>query len=329
MTLIRFAKPVYIMGASSISPAGFEWKGLSKVSAQESHTVADIPKALECGDHRAHKLMSRGARLAAVALRAAIVDAGWNAECTDAGAFMGVGASGGSMQELTEMLRASMIDASFSLEAFGTQGLAACNPLFAFQLMNNFTLCHGSILNGLSGSNAAFYSRGQGTLLALLEAASAIAEGDALHALAGGADSAHHPVTMAELRRDGFGAMIPSEGAAVLALSGAHSGALACIESCCLTMSGLPPLDALDALDALVIAPWGSAARETLRSLAIAYKCPVLDTTELLGESLAATPAFAWVQALDLIANAGAHRVLAIHAGVDGRVGAVLLRSAS
>ena len=99
-------------------------------------------------------------------------------------------------------------------------GLTAANPLFAFQLMNNFTLCHGAILGGLHGPNSAFFSRGAGTVTALREAAFAVAGDEAPIALAGGSDSALHPVTRAELGRGGWIAsdLAPAEGAALLAL---------------------------------------------------------------------------------------------------------------
>ncbi len=116
------------------------------------------------------------------------------------------------------MLRESVADGAFQLDRFGDAGLRAANPLFAFQLMNNFTLCHGAILAGLGGPNAAFFSRGAGTVRALREAAFAIAEADAPAVLAGGADSALHPVTAWELARGGTQAR-PSEAAAVVALS--------------------------------------------------------------------------------------------------------------
>ena len=111
------------------------------------------------------------------------------------------------------MLRESVADGAFRSDRFGDAGLRAANPLFAFQLMNNFTLCHGAILAGLDGPNAAFFSRGAGTVRALREAAFAVAEADAPAALAGGADSALHPVTACELARGGHaGASVRSGG---------------------------------------------------------------------------------------------------------------------
>jgi 3-oxoacyl-(acyl-carrier-protein) synthase len=347
MNYVTFPKPVHVVGVSALSAAGHAWRGLHAAAPAHDFAVPDVPKELDCGDHRAHKLMSRGARLGAIAMRHVLADAGWSGLSglsgsradMDIGAYVGVGASGGSIDELSAMLRASIHAGVFALDAFGTQGLAACNPLFAFQLMNNFSLCHGAILNEVSGPNSAFYSRGNGTLFALMEAASCVAEGDAPRALAGGTDSALHPVTLAELRRDGFASLVAAEGAGMLALTAQNNAprALASVEACAFATREtsvseaaaevLATVTAGGMLDAIVIAPWGPAARGALLPLMAPYK--FCDTTAALGDSLAATPALAWGQAIDLIANEGAGRVLALHAGVDGCVGAALFRRPS
>ena len=99
------------------------------------------------------------------------------------------------------LLDESIEGGAFSLARFGEHGLGACNPLLAFQLMNNFTMCHGAILEGVGGPNGALFSRGAGTTAALIQAVHAIRQEDCDHAVAGGADSATHPVTRAELAR--------------------------------------------------------------------------------------------------------------------------------
>jgi 3-oxoacyl-(acyl-carrier-protein) synthase len=162
---------------------------------------------------RARKMMSRGACLAAAA-RALVREVGCGLR-DEVGYFLGVGASGGSLDDVIALLDESIADGAFSLVRFGEHGLGACNPLLAFQLMNNFTMCHGAILEGIGGPNAALFSRGAGTTAALIEAVHAIAGGDCEHAIAGGADCALHPVTRAELARDGFveRGLVPAEGA--------------------------------------------------------------------------------------------------------------------
>jgi len=256
------------------------------------------------------------------------------------------------MTEVTALLRASFDDRGFSVARCGDQGLNACNPLFPFQILNNFTLCHGAILEGLGGPNAAFYSRGAGTVTALMEAAYSILEGDCEQALAGGADSALHPVTFCELRNGGHlqGGLVPGEGAGLLALAripagasitsaepGAHAIPLAMLEACVLESAGSRGLQGAcdaavaslpgDAVDVVILAPWGDAPRQALHDRAsVSFPAArLLDVSAALGDALAASPALAWIAALDLLVAGAARRVLVLSAGIDGDLGAVVL----
>jgi hypothetical protein len=341
-----------IVGAGAVSAFGVGWRGLGEAlragalqltpSAElaASHPgalsseVAPLAPALDAGDARSRKLMSRAARLSAIAMREALRDAAFSDKRDLIGAYIGVGASGASMQDVPAILSASLEGGALSLSLLGAQGIAACNPLFTFQTLNNFTLCHGAILEGLGGPNGAFFSRGAGTALALLEAMHALREGDCDRALAGGADTAVHPVTWAELKRDGWAAqgLQPAEGAAVLALAREAERSLALIESCAVRAGrrGLAAaLDtlALPSLDIVLVAPWGAPARDALSGY-IAARYPnieLLDLSLALGEALAAAPALAWVAALDLIAGES-KRALVLSAGIDGDLAAVVLR---
>jgi 3-oxoacyl-(acyl-carrier-protein) synthase len=299
-------------------------------------------------------MMSRGAYLAARGLALLLREVGWSpAERGRAGYFLGVGASGGSLDDVIALLGESIADGAFSAARFGDRGLAACNPLLAFQLMNNFTLCHGAILEGIGGPNGALFSRGAGTTAALIEAVHAIGEGDCDHAVAGGADSATHPVTRAELGRDGFLArgLVPAEGSGLVALA-AGAGGLATIEGCAIASGAgagaapgeaVPPPEAAAIDEAVaaagagagrgeppelvVLAPWGPPAGEALRAWARAAApgAIVVDASAGLGDALAAAPALAWIAALDLLAERRAGRALVLGAGTDGDVGAALL----
>jgi len=245
-------RDVVVTGVAAISAYGDSWRGLgaalaaspnrgtpaarqampSILGAMPAEAPLANPKA-----RTARKMMSRGAYLAARALGDLMRDVAWTpAQRELAGYFLGVGASGGSLDDITALLEESILPVrtspssassldtpqqALSLRAFGDRGLAACNPLLAFQLMNNFTLAHGAILEGLGGPNGAVFSRGSGTTAALVEAVHAIASGDCDRAVAGGADAPTHPVTRAELSREGFveRGLIPADGAALLALS--------------------------------------------------------------------------------------------------------------
>lgn len=292
-------RPIPLVAASAIGPHGFEPDALvdailsEKQLASESRELAPshpgtlagevppFPPELQPGDPRAKRLMSRAAQLACIAARQVITKAGWSGACTDVGFFLGVGASGGSMDELAAMLRASVHDGAFSIERFGSAGLAAANPLFAFQLMNNFVLAHAAIREGTQGPNAAIFSRGAGTIRALVEAAWAICDGECTRAIAGGADTALHPVTYAELRRDDGGQSFrPGEGA------------------------GLVALDATSSSEVLVLdAGFGDVPAADF----------VLDTKRLqhvVGDAIGATPALALAAAHALVESRRAARVL-------------------
>lgn len=352
---------IAIVGAAAVSAYGLSWRGLGR--AIERGTIAPAPSiqlaashgevlasevppiepADDAGDARQRKLMTRAARLAAIAARRALAEVGWTDRREEIGFFLGVGASGVALPEMPPMLQRSIDEGRFSLPRFGREGLAACNPLFAFQTMNNFTLCHGAILEGTGGPNAAYYSRGGGTVLALEEALWAIAEGTCDCALAGGADSALHPVTYAELQREGWtaGGLVPGEGAALLTIAAEAEtrGSIACVLGCLrasarrgslLPVTGALAdrvLDGMPVPDLVVIAPWGSPARAALLDVAEerAPQTRLLDLSLGLGDALAATPALAWVVALDQIASGDARTALVLSAGIDGEVGAVLL----
>lgn len=333
-----------VLAAASISPWGEGWRGLGQALAAGA-AMPGVPDEQPLANPRARKMMSRGAYLAARCVGELLRGTAWPR--AEIGYFLGVGASGGSLDDVTALLAGSIADGAFSLGRFGEHGLAAASPLLAFQLMNNFTLCHGAILEGIGGPNAAVFSRGAGTVAALIEAVHAVADGDCERAVAGGADSAIHPVTRAELARDGFVAqgLVPSEGAAMIALGAGMPGteagtgdvpALGVIEGCAIASGDARPLgDAIAEagalvgvadLDLVVIAPWGPPAAAELRGWARANAAgaAVVDSSAL-GDALAASPALAWLAALDLLASGRARRALVLGAGTDGDVGAVVL----
>lgn len=342
--------PVAIAGAGAVTAHGVRWRGLGRAVAERSLTlspssdladssgrvlcsaVGEIPAALDAGDARARKLMSRAARFGAIAMREALAEAGFGGDREHVGAWMGVGASGAAMQDAPAILAASVEEGALSLERLGERGIAACNPLFTFQTLNNFTLCHGAILEGLGGPNGAFFSRGAGTAAALSEAAQAIEEGSCDRALAGASDTALHPLTWGELVRDGFarGGLIPGEGAGVLALCRETKRPLGYLESVTIAPEDGDPaaLTIPSRADLAVLAPWGTRCRPRLADLA-ASRCAAgrtVDATLQLGESLAATPVLCWIVALDLLGPGETAVVLS--AGIDGCLSSVVLRGA-
>jgi hypothetical protein len=338
-------RPVAVVAASAVSARGPGWRGLGLAlrAGEQAATpcealggtlAAQVPAlpAAQDVEPRQRKLMSRGARLSCVASRSLFLDAP-SLPREETGFFLGVGASGGAVEELEAMLDASFSEERFDLERFGASGLGACNPLFAFQLMNNYTLCHAAIREGLRGPNAALFSRGAGTVLALAEAHHAVAAGECEVALGGGADSAVHPVTWAELRREGEKDVVPGEGAALLALASLGVAPPLALLTRCEVHPGRRDFSrALEAAHrsllelrpervVLAATPLRSpAAREMASSV-----CPgaVLEASRLFGESLAASAALATVAALDLLQEGEAHRAAVLVTGPDGDVGLV------
>ncbi len=347
-------RPVYVAGVAAVTALGFDWRGLGEAlqrgaaafspslqlaashGAVAASEVPSIPAQIDV-DGRARKLMSHPARLAAVALRLALQDAAWPPAVRQELAFyLGVGASGASMTELTAMLDASIKDHEFSLPLFGKDGLAACNPLFAFQLMNNFTLCHGAILNDTGGPNSAFYSRGTGTVAALAEALWLVESSECDYAVAGGADSALHPVTYAQL--DSAIDAVPGEGAGMLALSGQRDGALAVLRAAVFHSARAWQRDAqlvrrllreAGAVDSIILASSNAAANARLRDdvRAVFAHATIVDVCAGLGEALAATPALAWCAAIDLLRHGRCCDAAVLSAGPDGGIGMTVLRS--
>jgi hypothetical protein len=333
---VPFPRPVYVAGAAALTPFGPGWRGLAAhVAAGQRPPAPQVP-ALSVDDDpsepRHRKMMSRAAYLAAVAVRAALREpglSGLGVRPDEMGCYLGVGASGGEIGELEAMLRDSVEGGAFRLDRFGAAGLRAANPLFAFQLMNNFTLCHGAILAGLEGPNAAFFSRGAGTVQALREAAFAVAGGDAPAALAGGADSALYPVTAFELARAGAGAS-PSEGAALLALSARPVEATG-VRLLAAEIAGGPPDVPLPGGPLPGLAVVSASDRDVRAALALAARpgAETLVLEDALGETLAAAPAIAWTVALDWLAARPQGRARVLSRGPDGELGVVDLAKGS
>ncbi len=328
---------IAIRAMAALSAFGAGARGLGRALA-DGAALPGIPAEAPLPNPRVRKMMSRAAYLAARCLGGLLGELAWT-EREHVGYFLGVGASGGSLDEFMALLDESIMDGAFSLPRFGKQGLAACNPLLAFQLMNNFTMCHGAILEGLGGPNSALFSRGAGTIAAISEAVHAVRSGDCARAITGGADAPTHPATVAELSREGLvgRGLVVAEGAGLLALEAVSASAGVTLVTGCEMASGRgrPVADAIaeavsrtrlaEPVDVVVIAPWGPPAADVLRSWASATAPDALVvSTAALGESLAASAALAVIVAADLL-DERAGRAVVLTLGVDGDAGAVLL----
>src|SRR5688572_30141193 len=130
------ARPVPIVGAGAISAHGLDWRGLGRalrsggseptvslgLAASHPGTRSFEVKALSQPqsviERRARLLMSRSAILASMATGAALQETGWRAALEDVSFYLGVGASGGSLAELSSMLAASIENRELSLTRF-------------------------------------------------------------------------------------------------------------------------------------------------------------------------------------------------------------------
>jgi len=353
MTVLYAGPAVPVVGAAAVSALGFEWCGLAAAleagepALTRARDVATSPVILGAevpelsvprgsAELKAARLVSRPARFAAHALGRALECAGWADGYEEVGLYLGVGAASGPPEQMRAMLRASLVDGRFCARRFSTDGLAAVNPLFAFHLLNNLTLCHGAIAEGLSGPNAAFFSRGAGTVMALAEGSRALQEGECERVLTGGADSALYAGTWLELVRDGraAGGLVPGEGAAILALSRRADHPLAWVTGCAVEGERGTALEdrltsiladlsgADDAEEPIVLAAWGDPPRTAIGSR-LRGRRHLLDLTAVVGEALAASPALGWAAGLDLLCTGRARRVIVVSAGPDDCLAAV------
>lgn len=292
----------------------------------------ELPPPGDRQEAKARKLMSRSAALAVPAAREALTGAGWRGAGEEVGFFMGVGASAVDLDEVAALLGAGQTGQRFDERAFGEHGMAAAHPLLSFQLMNNFSLCHTAILEGLRGPSVALFSRGAGTTQALEEALASLREGECQRALVGGADAVH-PATWAERVRGGATQRgeVPGEGAAFLALRRVDEPgppARILVEdpllleeaselaSAAHRLRNTPPFVFLTAGDPGLRGRWAAAAAAQFQG------SHIVDVAAAVGDTLAAAPALGWAAAAAFAAREGRHSVC-LH--IDGEGGASLV----
>jgi hypothetical protein len=273
----------------------------------------------------AQRLMSASAESAYDATRFAVADATWRAVETlsNAGMFMGVGASGSDLGQLQRILVASFAEGNYSNQIFGDRGLRACNPLFAFQLMNNFVMANAAMLVGTRGPHAVLFSRGAGTALALDEAMAALREGDCRHALVGGADAADHRVTILEnwTTAKHRSAYRPRRGAGVIALETvATATGRWRVEAVQVTTRSFPRPSLAELFnirhnDDVYVDGWcDDAVRDVATSLGAVAS---IIRTGPGHDTLAAGPAIAWCSALQ---SSMAAAIVVVHVDINGDI---------
>lgn len=282
-------------------------------------------------DPRVLRLMSTSSKLAAIAVREALAPRAAELPGEAIGFFLGAGASGDLGDDAAVVLQACVEEGRYSDARFGRRGLRAMHPLKTFLLLTNFTMCHAAMMEETRGPNGVFFSRGSGTVMALVEAAAALADGTCELALAGGADTASTPATLAELRRDGWLArgVIPAEGAALLALQAAPAARSSGVrvEAIAIGRRGAAAevldhevAEVVAGCDLVALLSSEPRAGELERWRGCAGGAAAgLDLGLYFGDALAATPALGWAAAALLLgAGAGAaRRIAVVSRGID------------
>ncbi len=183
----------------------------------------EIDLAARLGGRRMLKYMSEAAALGCAAAREALETAGAKQRfpAERIGLYAATGLAAASVEDIRATLELSIDErGDFSSRLFGSQGLAATNPLISFKILANMPPCLISVMEGIKGPNLIFTPWEGQAGAALLEAWLAVRAGVVDGALAGAADSAAHPSTLVYLRQSGFlrECEVPATGSAYLFL---------------------------------------------------------------------------------------------------------------
>lgn len=191
--------------AGAAAPAPIEQFDASPFPCPLGARVKDF-KARDWVDNRKNlKLMSDAVRFGLAAVRKAATDAGITAGDQIAadrlGIFVGAGTAFGDTRDLLPALEKGLTEAGkFDARQFAQEGVPLINPLWLLKGLSNNVLGFASAALDAQGINQNYCHSGAGGLLAIGEAAWALAEGRADAIIAGGADNAVTPA-----RLTGFG----------------------------------------------------------------------------------------------------------------------------
>ena len=139
-----------------------------------------------------------------------------------------VGSGGGNYQTQYDYLPL-MSEAQGDLKTFGRELGNVVNPMWLLRTLPNNVLCHVGIRHALKGSNACITNHSVGGMLAVIEAAEALRNGEADRALAVGHDAPIEPQMVLYYHRLGLvsdDALRPFDAAHNGSVFGEGSGAL-------------------------------------------------------------------------------------------------------
>ena len=140
-----------------------------------------------------------------------------------------VGSGGGAFENQYDYLPL-LAEAHGELPAFGAKLAETVNPMWLLRTLPNNVLCHVGIRNRLKGSNACITNHSVGGSLAVIEAAEALAQGEADRALAIGHETPIEPQNVLYYDRCGLlaaDALRPFDQARSGSVFGEGAGALA------------------------------------------------------------------------------------------------------
>lgn len=374
------ARRVVVTGCGAVTPLGDLPSSLAALTEGRSAVAPPAlldasPFAARLGaevsgfDARAHfrkpkalKLTDRRTRLAVAAAAMAVDDAGLPAEALEAaGVLLGTASSDLLAADLARALapdpdRRSAVDVPF----FAGRVLDGLNPLWLLQVLPNLASAHVAIQLGARGPNSTAMTDAAAGLQAIGEAAAWIAADECDVVVAGGADTAMHPVAWAGYEQAGLfepdasgRRLAPGEGSAALVLEererslargarprgelvGFGTASPAAGEQAASSLAravgealagrrgdGFPA--PLLALDLLRPASERKALEAALRLAAgAAHDAAVLDLTPSSGHALAAAGPIAAALLLEGLASPGA-AILVASLGLNAQAAALLL----
>jgi len=190
-------------GRSAIAEvASFDVAGWPRRYAAE---VADYNAAKLVGDRKLLKLIRRSDVFGIYAADRAIEEAGIPAfrdalEDDAATAFAeGTGCyvgSGGGAFNVNYDYFPLMAESRGDMEAFGRELASTVNPMWLLRTLPNNVLCHVGIRHGIKGPNACITNHTTSGMLAVIEGAEAIRDGEAERVVAAGHDAPIEPQTL-------------------------------------------------------------------------------------------------------------------------------------
>ncbi len=218
---------VVITGLGAISPLGLTvddmWAGLCAGRCGIGQIDAFDPVGFSCklagqvpdykiqqyvprSYRKAIKLMSRDIELAIIAADEALRSSGLvtkgidpekvNVDPERMSINLGAGLISCDLLELAPAVAESVTDGKFDIRKWGSDGLELVTPLWLLKYLPNMLACHIGIIHDIEGPSNTITCAEASAHLAIGEASQIIVRGDAVQALAGGAEAKVNPIVM-------------------------------------------------------------------------------------------------------------------------------------